>query len=464
MLLGVPRLKRAVAVLCVVFLASLTLVSCSSSSKPSGASTTGLSFRAFVSQDVSSSTASAGVVIVDANRDVQAGRVSGGGSGLGSSFFPAQMVESNNRATTMAISQDSKSIEVISNSTEAVIGSPLSLPGATQSLVISVDGTTAYVAVPNAPIPEGTPGGIVVVNISGTGPVITATVPVQAAQFVVQSGDGSKLLVFNNSANNANTVTIVSPFNIVPGQQNSTCPTVPTPVTNAICQFVPGFDHPVYGFFSSDNTQAWILNCGPQCGGQQASVQILDLVHGVAGAAVPVDAATVAFLSNQTLYVAGTPTAPPGSSVQPDNACTGITTAAPTCGRLDIVDLPSMTVTNHLVITDGYHTQMNIQDGQLFIGSTRCSNVFPPPAPATGEQRGCLTIVNTLPTTLVQGNVLFPSNNGDVTGLAPIRNRTIMYVAEGGNFYIYDTTTDAIYTVTSLTILGNVVDIKMADF
>ena len=36
------------------------------------------------------------------------------------------------------------------------------------------------------------------------------------------------------------------------------------------------------GFLSSDNTQAWILNCGPECGGMQASVQLLDLVHNTA--------------------------------------------------------------------------------------------------------------------------------------------------------------------------------------
>jgi hypothetical protein len=461
MLLGVPRLKRAVAVLVVVLMAGLTFISCGSSSTPTGGHPSGLKFRAFVSQDVSSPTASPGVVIIDAINDLLKSRISGG-AGLGAaSFLPTMMVESNNRQTTVAVNIDGKSLQVINNSTEAATGT-VTLPGVTESLVISVDGSTAYVAVPNAPITEGTPGGIVAINL-GTGSV-TTTVPVQAAQYVVQSGDGSRLLVFNNSASNANTVTIVSPFNIVPGQQNSTCPTVPTAVTNAICQFVPGFDHPIYGFFSSDNTQAWILNCGPQCGGQQASVQVLDLVHGVAGAAVPVDAATVAFMQNQTLYVAGTPTAPPGGTMQPNNACTGITTAAPICGRLDIVDLPSMTVINRLVITDGDHTQMNIQNGQLFIGSKRCSNVIPPPLPATGEQRGCLTIVNTLPSTLVQGNVVFPPDNGDVTGIQPITNRTIVYLVEGGNFRIYDTTTDALYTVTSIVILGNAVDVKLADF
>ena len=457
MLLGVPRLKRAVAILVVVLLTGLTFVSCGGSSAPTTGGTSGLKFRAFVSQNVSSPTAAAGVIIVNASTDLQAARVSG--AGLGSSFMPAMMVEPSNRQVTITVGSDGKAVEVINNSTE-MAATPVSMPGVTQSVVISVDATTAYAAVPNAQIPEGTPGGIVQMSL-GTTTVITATVPVPGAQYVVQSGDGSRLLVFSNNHNFVNTVTIVSPFNIVPGQQNSTCTTTGS---TPICQTVAGFDHPVFGFFSSDNTQAWILNCGPECGGQQASVQVLDLVHGVAGAAVAVDGATVGFINNQTLYVAGMPTAAPGSTTVPDTACTGITTAATKCGRLDIVDLPSMTVTNTLVITDGYHTQMNMQDAQLFIGSQRCSNVVPPTLPATGEQRGCLTIVNTLPTTLVQGNVVFPPDNGDVTGIQPITNRTIMYVVEGGNFRIYDTTTDKLYTVTSIVILGNAVDVKLADF
>jgi len=64
----------------------------------------------------------------------------------------------------------------------------------------------------------------------------------------------------------------------------------------------------------------------------------------------------------------------------------------------------------------------------------------------------------------VQGNVIFPSANGDVTGIAPITNRTIMYVVQKGALNIYDTTTDKIYLLTSITIIGNAVDVKLADF
>ena len=454
-------MKRAVVVLVAVLLGVLTFVSCGGSSAPQSGQTSGLKFRVFVSQDVSTSTATAGVIIIDALKDLQAARVAPGG--LGSAFQPGMMVESDNRQTTLALASDGKSVQVLSNSGEAAVGTVL-MPGVTESAVISVDAATAYVAVPNAAIPAGAPGGIVAINLST--PAITATVPVPGAQFVVRSGDGSRLLVFSNSTTATGTVTIVSPFNIVPGQQNAACPTAATvvPPAQPVCQFVTGFDHPVYGFFSSDNTQAWILNCGPQCGGQQASVQVLDLVNGVAGPLVPVDAATVGFVNNQTLYVAGTPTAPAGSTTPPNNGCTGVTTAATTCGRLDVVDLPSLTVTNSLVITDGYHTQINMQDGQLFVGSRLCTEIKPPALPATGEQRGCLSVVNTVPSSITQANVVFPPENGDVTGLQPITNRTIMYVIQGGQLQIYDTTTDKLYTLTSISIVGNAVDAKLVDF
>jgi hypothetical protein len=465
MLLGVARLKRAVAALSVVLLAGFTLSSCGKGSTPAQG-TTGVKFRAFVSQDVTNSTltANAGVLIVDANRDVVAGRVGTGSGGLlGGSFLPTSLVESNNRQITLAISLDNTQVQVINNATEAPTGTLNLSPAYTQSVAVSTDGTTGYAASPTVAIPGGSPGALLNFSLAlaqGSTPQIISKIPIPGAQYMVQSGDGSRILVFSNNKSLLDTVTIVSPFNVIAGQQNATCPMAtpaPTPPTKPVCQFVTGFDHPLFGFFSSDNTQAWILNCGPLCGGTQASVQVLDLVHGTAGAAVPVDAAETAFMVNNTLYVAGTPPSP-------NNSCTGITTAATSCGRLDIVDLPSLTLTNTLVITDGYHTQMNIQDGQLFIGSKNCTEIIAPPAPATGEQRGCLTIVNTVATNLAQSNVIFPPDNGDVTGIQPITNRTIMYVAGGGALRIYDTTTDKIDPLVSFTIVGNVVDVTLADF
>ena len=106
------------------------------------------------------------------------------------------------------------------------------------------------------------------------------------------------------------------------------------------------------------------------------------------GAPVPVDGATIGWLNGSTLYVAGTPLV----SNRANNLCTGQTTAATTCGRLDLMDLGSMTVTNSAVITDGYHDRIDMGlNGQLFIGSLSCTNIGNVNNPQ-GEVRGCLSI------------------------------------------------------------------------
>jgi hypothetical protein len=171
---------------------------------------------------------------------------------------------------------------------------------------------------------------------------------------------------------------------------------------------------------------------------------------------IPVDAATWALLSGSTLYVAGTsPT---------NNACTGETTAATTCGRLDIVDLTSNTVTNSVVITDGYHDQMDLNVvGQLFIGSKDCTNIGNVANPV-GEVRGCLSIYN-----LANNSVLIPPDNGDVNGLQGFTTRTVEYVAEDGYLRVYDTSGDILLITDyipegTIPLVGYVGDVKAIDF
>ncbi len=444
-MLGVACLKRSVIVLGLVLLIAVALVSCGGYGGTTPRTTTGssnLKFRAVVSQDVQAPTTNSGLILIDAQHDLRAN------VGLiGTNFAPAMLVESADRKLTVAISTDNTSLEVLTNATESIssIGT-IKLPGTTESLVISGDDAKAYVAVPNAPVPGGGSTGalaIVDLNVGGT----HATLPIPNVHYVAQSGDGSKILAFSD---NSNSITIVSPFNIVAGQNNATC-------TPDVCTTVTGFDRPVFGFFSSDNTQAWILNCGPECGGVQASVQILDLVHNTAGVATPIPGGvTVGFIKSQALYVAGNP--PTGS-----NTCAGgPPTAATTCGQLTIVNLASLPqpagIQPTAVIPDGYHTHIDISgDGQLFVGSRQCTNIVP--VNPGDEQRGCLAILNTN-----NGNLVIPPDNGDVTGLQPITNRTVFYVVEGGELRIYDTTTDKLYTLLSIDIFGHAVDVKLIDF
>jgi hypothetical protein len=273
-----------------------------------------------------------------------------------------------------------------------------------------------------------------------TSGAITATIGVPNAQTVISNATGTQLLVFSSDSD---AVTVVYPLLLNTGS--------PLTVT------VPGFDRPVYGFFSGNTV--YILNCGAECGGTQASVQILNLgtTPPTAGATVPVDGATIGLLTGSTLYVAGnSPT---------NGACTGETTAATTCGRLDLVDLGSMAVTGSVVITDGYHDRIDMGlNSQLFIGSHTCTNIGNVNNPE-GEVRGCLSIYNTL-----DGSVVIPPDNGDVTGLQGFTTRYVEYVAEGGNLRVYYTLSDTLYENTSyiptgtIVITGVVTDIKAIDF
>jgi hypothetical protein len=410
----------------------LGLVSCGGGSKSSTAAPSKLTERVLASQSASSPTAFSGLILIDGQFDtVGRGGVSTGGS-------PGLMAISANRSTLLAFDSLTNKVDVVNTLKESETGS-IQLPGLTTSMVVPQP-AVGYAAVPSAALIGYSPGAVVQMNLTAGG--IAATISVPGAQTVVSNSTGSQLLAFSNDSD---AVTVVTPASL----------NTSTPATIS----VPGFDRPVYGIFNSDGSEAYILNCGAECMGTQASVQILDLTTSppTAGAAVAVDAATISLISGSTLYVAGTPPT--------NNPCTGESTAATTCGRLDVVDLSSMTVTNKYVITDGYHNRIDMGNGgQLFIGSHTCTNIGDVNN-VTGEVRGCLSILNT-----TNGNIVIPPDNGDVTGLQDFTSRQVEYVAEGGNLRVYYTVTDALltnyYYITTGTIIipGYITDIKAVDF
>jgi hypothetical protein len=432
--LGAFRLNRVARVL-VLFLSSVTLVSCGSYSSSNYKPPSGLTTRVFASQSVSGTTASAGLVIIDGSNDTlpRASEISAGSS-------PGLMALSPARTTLLVFDTVSNAVQVVNAKTESLTGS-IPLAGPSTSMV-ALDTGFGYAAVPTAPMNGSSPGAVEVMNLTAGG--LTATIGVPNAQTVVASADGTQLLVFSNDSD---AVTIVYPLLV-----NTANPDIVT---------VSGFDRPVYALFSSDGSTAYVLNCGPECGSASsgASVQILNLstTPPTAGASVTVDAATVGWLSGTTLYVAGTP------ATSPNNLCTGQTKAS-TCGRLDTVDVGSMTMTGSAVITDGYHDRISMSgNGQLFIGSHTCTSLGNVNNPQ-GEVRGCLSIFNT-----TNATVIIPPDNGDVTGLQNFTNRDVEYVVEGGNVRVYDTTKDKLLSNSfigngTITFPGQFVDVKAVDF
>ncbi|HTV55070.1 MAG TPA: hypothetical protein VMI06_09140 [Terriglobia bacterium] len=411
--------------------ATFSLLSCGGGPKvakpPSG-----ITNRVFASQSVSSAVAAPGLVIIDGSVDLQAraAAISAGSS-------PGLMAMSPNRTIALAFDSVSNQVNVVNTDKESLTGA-IPLPGATRSMV-ALDTGFGYAAVPSAPFVAGpAPGALIVMNLTAGGLVSTISVP--NAQTVVASPDGTELLVFNGS----NNVTVVYPLLVNTGN------------TVAVTTTVAGFDTPAYAVFSADSSTAYVMNCGPECGGTQASVQTLNLATLTPGTPLPVDGATVGFLSGSTLYVAG------NSLV--NSGCTGEITAATTCGRLDVINVGSLTVTSSNVITDGYHDRIDMSsNGQLFVGSYNCTTIGNVDNPQ-GEVRGCLSIYNTS-----NSAVVIPPDNGDVTGLQSFTSRDVEYVAEGGNLRVYDTLIDSLLlndTIPTGTILvrGQVIDVKAVDF
>jgi hypothetical protein len=147
------------------------------------------------------------------------------------------------------------------------------------------------------------------------------------------------------------------------------------------------------------------------------------------GTVIPVSAATIALLDSGNLYVAGT-------------AAGG--------GKLDVISTSSLTVTKSgVAITDGYHQRIALgSNGKLFVGSRTCNN----------SVQGCLSIFDTAAGTVVTS----PAGGGDVTGMDPISGRNVVYVVEGGELRIYDTTTSMQQT-TQIDIVGKAIDVKLID-
>jgi hypothetical protein len=426
-------LKRAIAV-AVLIGVSVFAVSCGSynsngSSSSSSSNTSGLTFRAFVSNPLSPANGGGGAAalnIIDASKDVVARqRINLSGSILQA----GRMSVSPDKKFTMVYSPSSNSIALVDNTAETVVAAgnsslpAVTLPGPSESMFVSKFNTQAFAAVPTASVLGQSPGAVIRIALANA--AINANIPIPAVRFIVESNNGNSILAM---ADNSNVVSVISTSLIG----------TPNPITSICC-----FDHPVWGVYSGDDSTAYVLNCGPECGGTAASISVVDLATHTVTGNIPVAAATKGLISGSTLYVAGT---------APGTTCAAGTVAT-NCGTLTIINLGTLAVTGTASITDGYHDRMELANGQVFIGGRNCTNLTDPAV----EIRGCLTIFNSS-----NGKVVVPPDNGDVTGIQPITNRNVVYVCEGGNLRIYDTTTDALQS-KQVDIIGQAIDVKLVD-
>ena len=429
-----------------MFTATAGLLSCSNYNSGSrGGSTSGLRFRAFTSNPVHPSIAGGGAPalnIMDASKDLLSPYVVSL-STLASNVADAGiMALSPNHDRTLVMSPRDSKLAVVDNAKEAIVGS-FTLPGPSESFFVASDNNTAFVAIPSAPVSGQAPG--IIEKVSSSGGTVDATIPIPGAHYVVQSPSGNQILVFSDELN---TVVLLTPGLIGGAGQPTTisqCATTQVPA----CTLPATFDRPVGAVFDPSGATAYVINCGPECGGMTAGITAIDMTNtGNAGSlvlgAVPLNASTTALLQGTMLYVAGTQV---GSG--------GFLSVLNLAGGIGSVDCASGTPANCLVfgIADGYHTIIQMgANGRLFVGSKACSSV-------------CLSIFDT-----VKGQSVATPNNspaGDVTGIAPIPNRNVVYVCQGTLLRVYDTTTDQLAQIRpdgQPNLAGEAVDVKVIDF
>ncbi|MGA2000449.1 MAG: hypothetical protein ABSG52_10680 [Terriglobales bacterium] len=403
-------MKRAINLgLCTAAIALLLSCGASNTGTSSSGTTSGIKKRAFVSNNFQSQ-----LDIVNAANDTVNTILTTTTAGTTTSVLantiasgsgPAQMVLTADKTLTLVFDQGSNTIAVIVNATEVAAGL-IPLPAPTESFVVAPDNATVYAAVPNVAVTGQASGAVEV--LSATNLTLTNTIAVPHARRLVLSHNGNKLLVFADAIDQMWVV--------------DTAAKTATAVT--------GFDRPVSGVFSSDDSKAYILNCGPECGGTAAKVTVLDMASNTPGASVAVSAATVGLLdSSGNLYVAGT-------------AAGG--------GKLDVVNSSNLTVSKSgVAISDGTHTIMKLgANGKLFVASRTCSSTV----------QGCLSIFDTAAGSAVTS----AAGSGDVTGIDPVSARSVVYVIEGGELVIYDTTTGKPQT-TQIDIVGKALDVRVVD-
>lgn len=348
------------------------------------------------------------------------------------------------------------------------VGTPVGgLPGFSSSIYISADLKFVYAGNPNVN------GGNLTVIREQDG--YLTLIPEAAISKLALSPGGQTLLFFTANANsNSNNV-----YQLVGIGQNSVfdCDQQIL-LNNPGNQFLP-YDKPINALYSSDGTNAFILNCGPECGGTTASITILstaDLLNAASAAytgktgcnipspntispavltptatiAVP-GGVTTALQAGNTLFVAG-------QQLQSSGYYGGV---------LTIIDLTTDQITGTYTIGDGTHFRMRLGDNNdsLWIAAKTCGDGV---QAATGGITGCMTLVPLTAAanggyTTTQASIVIEPNHGDAGGMAPIIGYDKTYTVEGSAVYIYSNVDGSAINNYYVQVYGTPVDIAFID-
>ena len=217
------------------------------------------------------------------------------------------------------------------------------------------------------------------------------------------------------------------------------------------------FDRPVKAMFSADGASVYVLNCGPECGGTASSVSVLPtapliIQSGQQSGTLPTTptkisvpgGASNALIDSETMYVLG-------QQLQTDGLF---------AGYLTLVNLTNNTAGSPISVSDGapgQRTRMILaDDNTLWLGTIRCAEGerF-----AKGQPYGCLTMFNTSTNTVT----MIEPFQGDLTGIASLTGLHKIYIAEGGQVYIYKTTDGSAINNFYVTVTGTAYDVAYMD-
>jgi hypothetical protein len=236
------------------------------------------------------------------------------------------------------------------------------------------------------------------------------------------------------------------------------------------------FDRPIKALFSPDGSTAYVLNCGQECGGSASSVSLMPVaptifLAGQYSGSLPTNlslrrdcsavgsastctlqipgGASNALISTSTMYVSG-------QQLQPDGLFAGNLTVVNLAGTAS----STASAASPVSISDGApgapSRLLLADDNTLWIGMTKCTNGE---RLATGKPYGCLTMFDT-GTNSVR---MIEPYLGDLTGIAAVIGLHKVYVAQGGQVYIYHTVDGSSINNQYVTVTGTASDVAFMD-
>ena len=409
--------------------------------------------------------------ILDGNRDIRSNvqdtiksfSISGYSGG-----YPNKIFNFPEEVHGYVYSDSDGSLATIDYSKESSSGSAGTFAAKTTNLAIPQSSAAFYAA-------EEGPGQLVVID-NATGRSFSLNLP-NVFQVATNTSGNIALAMVRNSNTLYRVVKLNPNEAAAPGSvdcQPYNLPVycvVPVPDNST----APSFDRPVGAYFSLDGTTAYILNCGPECGGTTASVTFLEqgpltinviptstaYVTPVTGSVAVPGGVTTAVADSTTLYVAG-------QQLQPDGLFEGF---------LSTISLASNTVTGKYPISDGNHSKLLFaDDNTLWIGSQYCANGE---RAKLGLNYNCLTrfdlgtkAVSVVPN-VTPGSptavVPYPNSDsnqyyyGSLTGLCWVQNKHKVYTAYGGQVHAFNTADGSEINNFFITVQGTALDVAYMD-